>query len=198
MERPKPFRLRGRLKRSPVSPPCPWGGPATAALRGGEENALLCGASLPAARRGRAACRSARRKQFRSAGSREDVVGLAGAVRGAGRAAGPGRGGRPGLGALGRLRGQQPAARGGEPAGLPVPGHGAAAAQPLSRAAAGAAAATDRAGDAAGSGRGWGGPARERRGSGGRKFVTGPAGCCGDPCVGPGRVGRPARPPGAR
>lgn len=85
----------------------------------------------------------------------EDVSGLAGAAAGAGagRAAGPGRA-RLGLDALRRLGGQQPSACGGEPAGFPVPGHGAAAAQQLPGAATGAAAARDRAGDAAGSGRG--------------------------------------------
>lgn len=97
--------------------------------------------------------------QRASHGAREDDSGLAGGaavpgpVPGSGRAAGPG-GGRLGLGALRRLGSQQLAARGGERAGRAVPGHGAAAPQPLPRAAAGAAAARVGAGDAAGSGGG--------------------------------------------
>lgn len=83
---------------------------------------------------------AARRAGGSAAAAREDASGLAGAAAGAG----PGRG-RPGLGALRRLGGS-----GREPGGLPVPGHGAAAAQPLPRAAAGAAAAREGAGDAAG------------------------------------------------
>lgn len=103
----------------------------------------------------RVPCRgpSRRRKRGRSA---EDASGLAGAAAGAG----PGWG-RPGLGALRRLRG-----RGREPGGLPVPGHGAAAAQPLPLAAPGAAAARDGAEDAAGAA--WAGPgcgSREGRGA---------------------------------
>lgn len=81
--------------------------------------------------------------------SREDAGGMAG--RAAATAPRPLRGCLR-LGALGRFGGQQSAARGGKPAGLAVPGHGSAAAQPLCRPAAGPAAARHRAGDAAGAG----------------------------------------------
>lgn len=93
---------------------------------------------MPPAQRGVSPA-AARRADGSAAAAREDASGLAGAAAGAG----PGRG-RPELGALRCLGG-----RGREPGGLPLPGHGAAAAQPLPRAAPGAAAARDRAGDAA-------------------------------------------------
>lgn len=134
--------------------------------------------AVPPARRG-VSLAAARRAGGSAAAAREDASGLAGA----GAGAGPGRG-RPGLGALRRLGG-----RGREPGRLPVPGHGAAAAQPLPRAAPGAAAARDGAEDAAGAagagpvptGRAGAGPgAASPRPAGGRGwppgFVFGPAG----------------------